>query len=346
MSASKRNLNKKIFFNFFEAGYLMKKYSIILPVFNGGNLVKLCVQSILKQTYKDFDLIVLDNCSTDGTFEWIGNIPDKRITTIPSYKHLTIEENWARILDVKKNQYSTLIGHDDILNPNFLGIVDDLINKNNPECLFFTHFSYINYQGINIRNCKSMPDKLTSNQFIESFLNNKIDVMGTGFVFLSEKYEKAGGIPMYPNLLFSDFELWINLIDKNLLIISPENCFKFRLHNSTTTTSSVFKFYEAYQRFILFIYKLYQQNNHHQVIKKNILHFLRFYTKGISHKILKTKRNSRNDLKVNTVYIGYKENLKKFGNKEDNKFKRKIQLARIIDNNILLSKLFIFYKKL
>ena len=52
----------------------MKKFSIILPVRNGGEYVKDCVRSILSQTVDEFDLIVLDNCSTDGTVEWINSL--------------------------------------------------------------------------------------------------------------------------------------------------------------------------------------------------------------------------------------------------------------------------------
>jgi glycosyltransferase involved in cell wall biosynthesis len=322
----------------------LKKYSIILPVYNGGNLVKECVHSILSQSYEDFNLIVLDNCSTDGTAEWITKIADERINIIPSISHLTIEENWARILNVKKNKFSTLIGHDDILKSNFLETIDNLIDNNNPECLFFTHFSYINSLGENIRDCQKMPLNLNSCEFIASFLNNNIDVMGTGFVFLSERYDRVGGIPMYPNLLFADFELWINLIDKNSLVISPENCFQFRLHNSTTTSSSVLKFYNAYKRFIFYMRELSLKANYSQAVLNNLLKFIKFYTKGISHKILKTNVNSRKDLTVDAVYREYKQNLKKFNFKEDKKFNRKILFAKFIDENILLSNFFLLYK--
>ena len=66
----------------------MAKYSIILPVRNGGHYVKICVDSILAQTYTDFNFIVLDNCSTDGTLEWLLSLNDSRIKVIPSQKSL------------------------------------------------------------------------------------------------------------------------------------------------------------------------------------------------------------------------------------------------------------------
>ena len=73
------------------------KYSIILPVRNGGEYLKECVNSILSQTYTDFNLLILDNNSTDGTLEWIQSVADKRIVIFTSNESLSIEQNWARI---------------------------------------------------------------------------------------------------------------------------------------------------------------------------------------------------------------------------------------------------------
>ena len=105
------------------------KFSIVLPVRNGSNYVKECLNSILSQTYPHFNLIVLDNDSTDGTPEWIMSLKDERISIYPSTEPLAIEKNWARILSVPKNEFITLIGHDDILYPDYLTVMDKLISK-------------------------------------------------------------------------------------------------------------------------------------------------------------------------------------------------------------------------
>src|ERR1700691_5530373 len=107
----------------------MNKYSIILPVRNGGEYVKLCINSILAQTIPEFNFLVLDNCSTDGTAEWIRSLNDNRIILFPASQPLTIEENWSRIKDIPKNEFITLIGHDDILLPNYLETMGSLIDK-------------------------------------------------------------------------------------------------------------------------------------------------------------------------------------------------------------------------
>jgi glycosyltransferase involved in cell wall biosynthesis len=95
------------------------KFSIILPVKNGGEYVKECVQSILAQSCPDFNLHILENCSTDGTAEWLQTLRDERIIIIPAEIPLSIEENWARILFIQKNEFMTIIGHDDLLESNY-----------------------------------------------------------------------------------------------------------------------------------------------------------------------------------------------------------------------------------
>ena len=101
----------------------MNKFSVILPVKNGGDYLKECVNSILSQTYTNFNLLILENCSTDNTLNWLMSLHDDRIKIYPSSESLVIEENWARVLSIPKNEFMTLIGHDDILLPNYLQVV-------------------------------------------------------------------------------------------------------------------------------------------------------------------------------------------------------------------------------
>ena len=134
----------------------MSKFSIILPVRNGGTYVHECVKSILAQSYSEFQLAVLDNCSTDGTSEWLESLHDPRIVIYPAEKPLTIEENWHRVVTIPKNEFITLIGHDDILDPHYLSVMDKLITRHPKASLYQTHFRYIDFAGRTIRRSKPM----------------------------------------------------------------------------------------------------------------------------------------------------------------------------------------------
>ena len=189
----------------------MSKYSIILPVRNGGEYIKECVNSILSQTLNDFNLVVLENCSTDGTAEWIGSLNDKRIVVIPSDRPLSMAENWARATSIPRNEFMTLIRADDILYPKYLAVIDALLKKHPTASLYQTHFRFINSAGKVTRDCQPVKEVETATNFLESICYSRTSIMGTGFMMRSADYDAVGGIPMYPNLLFADFELWLEL---------------------------------------------------------------------------------------------------------------------------------------
>ena len=125
----------------------MQKYSIILPVRNGSNHVKECVDSILSQTLRDFELIVLENASTDNTLDIIKSFNDERVKIYAAVKDLTIEENWKRAISVPKNEFITLIGHDDVLDKNYLYVMNDLVSRHSQASLYQAHFRYIDSDG-------------------------------------------------------------------------------------------------------------------------------------------------------------------------------------------------------
>jgi glycosyltransferase involved in cell wall biosynthesis len=326
------------------------RFSIILPVKNGGAYVKECVQSILDQTCKDWKLHVLDNCSTDETREWIRNLNNPQIELIPSNKPLTIEENWSRILKISKQEFCTLIGHDDLLHPHYLAEMKELIHRHPQASLYMSHFRYIDAGGAMIRKCKPMPELLQPDQFIASFLQTQMDSMGTGFMMRSSHYDAIGGIPArYPNLLFADFELWIKLASLSYAVCSPVECFSFRLHNSTTTTSSDIKMITAFYEFLEYLSGLTVRNQLMQkAIQENIVRFIRFYCKGLSHRLIRTpirirKQQTVADFIVNCKYWADRIDRSNTWNPEK---EFPIRLALLIDRTTLFRNLFLLFRKI
>ncbi len=273
------------------------KFSIILPVKNGGNYIKECVQSILSQTYPGFNLHILENCSTDGTAEWLQTLKDERIIIIPSETSLSIEENWARILSIQKNEFMTIIGHDDLFDANYLQVMNDLIEQYPDASLYQTHFRFIDAKGNKIRSCQRMEIKQNASKFLSSFLQGKIDVNGTGFMMRSKDYNILGGISFYPNLLFADFELWIKGTELSYKVTSAEESFSFRLHQSTTAISADIKMQQGFEQFIYFLAILKKSDKEYDnVIKKDAIGFIQFWCKGLAHRLIRTPKSKKSSI--------------------------------------------------
>ena len=194
-----------------------------------------------------------------------------------------------------------------------------------------------------------MTEVETAADFLEKFLKKEIDVMGTGFMMRSKDYDAMGGIPSYPNLLFADFELWIELTKISYKATSVKECFSFRIHQSTTTISSDTKYQEAFHRFMLFLQSLSKKSDEFcKLVHSEIVPFLEFYCRGLSHRLLRTPKMKRNGLSVRG-FVSQCNEYAKMLNVED-VFRPEsifsIRLAILIDSNIVSRSSFIWFKKM
>lgn len=246
-------------------------FTIFLPVKNGGTYLPLCVESILAQRFQNFDLVVLENNSTDGTAEWLQALAAKesRVKVIPAESPLSIEDNWKRILSVPKNKFMTVIGHDDLLGPDFLGEINTLIQSQPDANLYLTHFNLIDGDGSLIRTCRPMPKNETAAEFLAARMAETRDSFGTGYVMRSEHYEKLGGISSYRKLLYADDALWLSLMSGSFKVTSPRVCFSYRLHTGSASgaidNESLF---EGLKSYLAFLRKIAIENNQIAVIIK------------------------------------------------------------------------------
>jgi glycosyltransferase involved in cell wall biosynthesis len=325
------------------------KYSIILPAFNGGEYLKQCVGSILKQSYVGFNLLVLDSGSTDGSVEWMKSVNDSRIKVHTSSKRLSIEENWSRIISVPKNEFMTIIGHDDLLEKDYLQKMDELIHRHPDASLYQSHFHFIDENGNVIRRCKRMQKNISSDQLLELFLTSSIDTIGTGFIFRSKDFSELGGMPLYPKLLFSDMELWQKLAAKSFLSVEQANLFFFRRHAEATTASTdVTLIIQALNQFVEFLNRLKTTDPKCAgVINKNANTLLMQYCQGLSHKVLRTGKNKRDNISVNRVIDQFRELGRKLNlNPSFEPMEHfRIRLGKIIDGNNFFHQLYLSFRR-
>jgi len=306
------------------------------------------VNSILSQTLQDFNLIVLDNCSNDGTLEWLQSLKDARIVIHQSESHLSIEQNWARIKSVPKNEFITLIGHDDILEKNYLLLMDNLIAEHPSATLYQTHFQYIDSEGKILRNCQPMDERQYAHEFLASYMCRSIDSTGTGYMMHSKDYDNLGGInPDYENLIFADFELWIQLMALSYKATSFETGFRYRVHNSVSKLTGAQQYQQAFERFLQFIIKQFDKEDKvGSVAERYGKQFLMYFCESLSHRILKTPKNQR-QIKV----AGFIEKCKYYastlipGQTFEPEKKFRINIAKILDDFDIGRRLFFIVKK-
>ena len=98
----------------------MSKVTVLMPTYNVAPYVKEAIDSVLLQTYHDFELLVIDDCSTDNTVEVVRDIEDPRIHIVQNEKNVGLAENLNRGLSHITTEYVARMDGDDIAEPFWL----------------------------------------------------------------------------------------------------------------------------------------------------------------------------------------------------------------------------------
>ena len=111
-------------------------FSIILPTYNRAKELKKSIESVLSQTYENYELIIIDNYSIDDTDNVLKNISDSRIRIIKIHNEGIIAKSRNLGISISKGIYIAFLDSDDLWYNNKLEICYCTINKNNSDFLY------------------------------------------------------------------------------------------------------------------------------------------------------------------------------------------------------------------
>lgn len=114
------------------------KVSIIMPVFNQEEYLKKSLESILNQSYKDFEFLILDDRSTDKSNAIIKNYQDKRIKVFQNKTRQRLAKCLNFLINKAKGKYIARMDGDDISLPHRLKVQADFFDKHNKVVLVGT----------------------------------------------------------------------------------------------------------------------------------------------------------------------------------------------------------------
>lgn len=153
------------------------KFSVLIPVYNTGKYLEECLQSVLNQTYQNFEIIIVDDGSTDNS----GTICDKFQKDYPQIIKVIHKENQGQLasrciaIQHAKGDYCIFVDADDLLCENALEIIiDNLHQYGFPDMLIYSFF-YENEKG-DIRKAKRFFDE----GLVESEKLHEMFFTGTG----------------------------------------------------------------------------------------------------------------------------------------------------------------------
>lgn len=218
--------------------------SIITPTYNSGNYIRETIQSVINQTYKNWEMIIVDDCSSDDTVQIVEDIQKKE----PRIKLFKLEKNSGPAITRNKGiekaigKYITFLDADDIWFQDFI--------QNSIETILSTkvYFVFSSYkrsdENLNfIYSDFIVPEKVTYTDILKtnsiSCLTAFIDVETLGKKFMPEVYKRQ------------DMGLWLKYLKEipyALGIKEPKAIYRIRENSLSRKKSNLIKYQWQFYR--------------------------------------------------------------------------------------------------
>ena len=211
--------------------------SIVLPVYNGERYLRESIDSVLAQTYTNFELIVVDDCSTDSTPDIVRDYAarDPRVTYHRNPQNLKLPKSLNAGFRLTKGDYLTWTSDDNRYRPNAIEFLVSELKKG--DCPFvFTAFCRIDEDGNKI-------DDIVFDENAPKMLPAR-NMVGASFMYTRAVYETVGD---YDEDLFltEDFDYWQRIYGHFGAVYKKDIVYDYRLHAAALTGTRNEKKYSA-----------------------------------------------------------------------------------------------------
>lgn len=235
--------------------------SVIVPIYNVEDYLKDCVSSIAKQTYKNLEIILVD----DGSLDSSGNICDefamydKRIMVIHKQNGGLSDARNAGI-NACHGQYIAFVDSDDMIEPDFIRVLYKLISSGNFQ-VSQVGTQYIDEEGKKLKERFSYghgEQVLSKEQFIKGLLTNKITWAAWCNLY---RYDFFKDIRFTKGQYNEDCLMWIDGVEKiDKIIISSQCLYQYRKRMGSITSASNIKFFsDEFEHSIRWLNKITKQ---------------------------------------------------------------------------------------
>lgn len=115
-------------------------FSVLMPVYNSQNTVKRAVDSVLAQRFQDFELILVDDCSTDGSGKILAEYVEQnsKIKVVRTQRNLGVANARNEGIKLVQGQYLTFVDADDYIEPELFAKVRDVIERTGAQLVKYS----------------------------------------------------------------------------------------------------------------------------------------------------------------------------------------------------------------
>jgi glycosyltransferase involved in cell wall biosynthesis len=211
----------------------MPRVSVLMSVLNGEAFLRPAVESILGQTFRDFEFIVIDNASTDGTAAILDSYPDERIVRLRNDSVLSLTQSLNKGLQSVRAPYVARMDADDIAVPVRLARQVAFLDAHPDALLVASYVRLIDRNGDVFANIERPTDPIELYNAL-AYCN---PFAHSATMFRQSPVAAVGGYPSQ-YMFAQDLALWLKLAERGQLGMIGEVLVDVREHRGQTTFSS------------------------------------------------------------------------------------------------------------
>ncbi|HXG62889.1 MAG TPA: glycosyltransferase family 2 protein [Planctomycetota bacterium] len=208
--------------------------SICLPVRNGERYVRESVSSVLAQTLREWELILSDNASEDGTLAAVRSFRDARLRILEQRSDVGLAANLRACLAEARGDWVLFLSHDDVLYPSCL---ERLLGAAGERTAFaFGGVDYVDAEGRPAgRFVPDLPERLEGDEFVRRSLGEALNPAHWAACLIRRAaLEGAGGVPEGAGLFF-DWGLFLRLARGSQVACVRSPLAAYRVHPESAT---------------------------------------------------------------------------------------------------------------
>lgn len=235
------------------------KVSICIPTYNNSRFIAEAVESVLNQTYADFELIIIDDSSTDGTVDIVRRYADRdgRIRFSVNAANVGMVNNWNKCIGEAKGEYvKYLFGDDVLVSPDALRKMVNVLDSRHDVSLVGSSRYIIDETSMITRKIDFFcnDDVKEGVDVIKQCVYLQKNLIGEpSTVMFRRKSTKRGFDPSYRQIV--DLEMWFRLLEKGRFAYIAQPLTAFRKHPLQQTAKNtdtlhgvddIFRLYDEY----------------------------------------------------------------------------------------------------
>lgn len=201
--------------------------SVLMPAFNSGKFIKQSIDSILNQTYTNFELLIADDGSTDNTKKVISGFNDSRIKIFHNEFNLGYLKTWNKLIQESQGEYITFMDADDYSDVNRLQMLFDKLEVNQEIDICGSNFTKVNEKG----ELGEISDFSTNGDLIFEAMPNDYFFIGSALMIRRRVYDEIGGYHEFFDRMGQEDHYWIYLcLEKFKMTNIEESLYYYRFN--------------------------------------------------------------------------------------------------------------------